>query len=1102
MSAAAYRIDGEVVAPEVFYALACDPRRSVVVEACAGAGKTWMLVSRILRALLDGVAPQEILAITFTRKAAGEMRERLDDWLREFALCDDGKRMAELRLRGCSEAEARALAPRLAALEGELLALPRAVEIRTFHGWFSQLLRAAPSAVLDALGLSAEPRLVEQMDEWLPALWREFLTAAAADPALRADFETLVRQRGRFTANKWLEAVLGQRIEFERADAAGQVDASVPPPHELWPEFLGLSEPRLRLADPGLRATLTVLARRLGAQKGAKSQQAAREIEMALTAFDASGDAVPGFDALWLAIHTKKDELRAPLQAEDLRDAVEPVVEALWRIKDAIDQQAAHEEQLRLARLSRCLLQAWRDFKRERALLDMADLELGAEALLSDPVLSGWVLERLDTRVRHLLIDEFQDTSPLQWRTLEAWLAGYAGAGGGASGQRPPSVFIVGDPKQSIYRFRRADPRLFTAAAEFVVQALDGVVLSCDHTRRNSPVVLAALNEVFGQAQAEGEYGGFRPHTSARPELAGAVRLIEAVPRPPRGARGGEELPVWRDTLLEPREAAEEALRMIEARAVAAGVDALLQRERLSPKDVMVLARKRVPLGHVAQALRERGLPCVMPEERALLDAPEVRDLLALLDALVSPMHALSLAQALKSPIFGVGDAALIALAQSGARRAADWWPAVVDQPPPPGLDPLEEAALRRTAGLLAGWQAAARVLPPHDLLDRIVAEGDLRARYAAAVPPLQRADALAAIDALLAQSLALDGGRRLTPYRFVRELRRRPLMLPRRADADAVQLLTVHGAKGLEAAAVFLIDTQPEASQGDSASLLVDWPPGAAAPRSVAFLASAARCPPSLRADLESELQARLREELNGLYVAMTRAKQWLQLSATAAHRAAPGRNAWARLDAAGVEVQARPQDVAAPARAEAAMPILLRELPVADATAWPGVDEARVDEPQAALARLGTALHRVLEWGPAPGAGLERAVAAAAQAFGVTAEAEIESLRMAAQRVLHGSATRRFFDAAQLRAAHNELPLHWQGQALRIDRLVAFDTPQGRQWWVLDHKLHPAPHTVPALCEQLARYRDAVRALQPDDEVRAAFLTAEGGCIELDAP
>ena len=119
-----------------------------------------------------------------------------------------------------------------------------------------------------------------------------------------------------------------------------------------------------------------------------------------------------------------------------------------------------------MSRLARLLIEEFAALKRERGWVDMNDVERAAQMMLADPVLSGWVQERLDARVKHLLIDEFQDTNPLQWQALYAWLSGYAGAGGSA-----PSVFIVGDPKQSIYRFRRAEPQVFRAAQAFVVEA-------------------------------------------------------------------------------------------------------------------------------------------------------------------------------------------------------------------------------------------------------------------------------------------------------------------------------------------------------------------------------------------------------------------------------------------------------------------------------------------------------------------------------------------------------------------------------------------------------------------------------------------------------
>lgn len=1086
---AAYRVDDRQVEPAAFYRVACDPSRSVVVEACAGAGKTWMLVSRIVRALLDGAKPQEILAITFTRKAAGEMRQRLDQWLAQFAAATPARRVEELVLRGCSADEARALEPRLARLEDELLDAARTVDIRTFHGWYGQLLRGAPASLLEPLGLVSQPQLVEELDDLQPALMRAFWRAVAADARLHGAYGALVARHGRSIVADWLEAALAQRVEFERADAAGVVEASVPPAAGQWPELAAWPTPADALRDPAIQSPLIALAAALGVEKNKRPRDTAAAIEAALGALAAGGDAAAAFETLWAALHTKDDTLRAHLEGP----LVDAAAQALSRLRLARQQQQAHEDHAAMTVLARALLACWRELKRARGLADMADLELAAEQLLADAPLAGWVLERLDARVRHLLIDEFQDTSPLQWRTLSSWLAGYVGAGGGASGHRPLSVFIVGDPKQSIYRFRRADPRVFAAAGDFVVGALDGAHLACDHTRRNAPAVIEVLNKVFDTAQSDGEFDGFRAHTTAS-NAAGRVALLEPVTRAERAGRR-EADGNWRDSLTQSRDEAEVAHRMVEARRVAAAI-ARRVGAGLHPGEVMVLARKRASLALVAQALRDAGVPCVVPEERELMACAEVRDLVALLDALVSPAHALSLAQALRSPLFGLADTTLAALAPRA--REVGWWQAVTENAT--ALPTGEAESLARAARLLSSWREAARWLPPHDLLDRIVGDGQLRERVARAVPATQREAALEAIDALLAQSLSLDGGRLLTPYGFVRAFKSRRLLLPRRPRRDAVQLLTVHGAKGLEASVVFLVDALPERPQGDLASLLVDWPPIADAPACLAFLASARRCPPSLRPAYEAELAARGREELNALYVAMTRAEHELVLSATQPFAPAPGRAAWQRLAQAGVAVD-EVSDESLPAPLQEAASFELLDLPsLSRPHAAPAVQAAGSDS--SAAAELGRALHRVLEWLPATD-DIDAACRAAAERHALD-DAARATLAQAARRVLASPEARRWFDRDAIAWSANELPLLWQGAWLRLDRLVAFDTPQGREWWVLDHKLHPAPQTQTVLREQLARYRDAVRALQPGERVRAAFITAEGRAVELvdDAP
>ncbi|MBS0610471.1 MAG: UvrD-helicase domain-containing protein, partial [Proteobacteria bacterium] len=141
---AAYEHNGRPVTRAQFYAIACDPQRSVAVEACAGAGKTWMLVSRMLRALLDGSAPHEILAITFTKKAAGEMRQRLQEWLQEFAAKPLPDLEKELIARGISPQGASAKREQLQNLYRQTLDAGRPVQIRTFHSWFAALLSSAP----------------------------------------------------------------------------------------------------------------------------------------------------------------------------------------------------------------------------------------------------------------------------------------------------------------------------------------------------------------------------------------------------------------------------------------------------------------------------------------------------------------------------------------------------------------------------------------------------------------------------------------------------------------------------------------------------------------------------------------------------------------------------------------------------------------------------------------------------------------------------------------------------------------------------------------------------------------------------------------------
>ncbi|HNV58093.1 MAG TPA: UvrD-helicase domain-containing protein, partial [Rhodoferax sp.] len=793
---AAFEHNGATVARSRFYAIACDPRRSVAVEACAGAGKTWMLVSRMLRALLEGCAPHEILAITFTKKAAGEMRQRLQEWLLQFASQSDDQLRQELLNRGVVQEPSTDQLQRLRQLHHSLLMGGRPLQIRTFHSWFAALVRSAPMQALADLGLPSQYELLENDAQAVAQVWPRFHSRVAGDSAARADYLAAVAQFGRHQTHKALEAALSKRVEFALADAQGVVDTSVRPFADQFPDFAGVATPEGLLDDSVVRTLLLDAARMLGASSLKTCIEAASDLERAVT----SGDLAGAQDALL----TQKG---TPRKLSDKVAGIETVRQAqdcLMAIAQAQVQHQAWLHQHRMARLTRLLAQDYAQLKRERGWLDMGDLERAALALMSDPVLSGWVQERLDARVRHLLIDEFQDTNPLQWQALSAWLSGYTGAG------QAPSVFLVGDPKQSIYRFRRAEPQVFKAAQRFVAEGLGGDLLSCDHTRRNAPVIVDGVNQVMGQAQASGEFEGYRAHSTESVESGYIYRLprIERDAVPDDG--GPDTAPSWRDSLTTPRMIAEETRKTLECRQAARWLAQQLQTGVLKPSDVMVLARKRERLGLMQAELAALHIAAQQPEKNDLADMPEVQDLVALLDVLVSPAHDLSLARVLKSPVFGISDADLVqlVLCQRALQRKNDapGDDEVAPRPARPGwLQVLQQsqdlpAALAPLGARLTIWKSWVDTLPPHDALSAIYHDGDVLARYAAATPQTQRESVLTHLRALLAAALQVDGGRYTTSYALVRALRAGGTQAPVRADAHAVSLLTIHGAKGLEA--------------------------------------------------------------------------------------------------------------------------------------------------------------------------------------------------------------------------------------------------------------------------------------------------------------
>ena len=1097
-------------APDPDILAVLDPAKSAVVEACAGSGKTWLLAARIVRLLLAGALPGEILAITFTRKAAREIEERVVDGLRGLALADDAAVVGYLRERGVPDAaiDASSIA-RARGLYELLTEAQPGLTVNTFHGWFLQLVAAAPLSA----GL-AGMRLTDAGSRRFDELWQSFaarLQQAPDSPASLA-FVRLLAVAGQHATRQLVASGMARRAEWLML--VGEMPGAWEKQLESLREFFGAGDEQEVLADffvPGWDIDFHCYLGFLETSETETDRRLAQRLSTALSEQDSLRSLPPEialsvgiFAAVAGTVLTEKGSLRVrkPSKALDGRFGAdgarrfldlhvslgERLIACRSRLQDArnfsFNRDALCVHAAFLAHLA--------DTKASRRQIDFVDVEWEVFRLLADDESAPYVQARLDARYRHILLDEFQDTNPLQWQILQAWLAAYAGTDAGR-----PTVFLVGDPKQSIYRFRGAEPRLFATAADFLEAGFAAHLVARDVTRRNSPAIIAVVNALFS---VEPAFVPFREQHALQQSLPGFVELLPLTvgegPVLPEGA----DAPALRDPLTQPAIELHDGRREQEALQLAERLRAMIgcmqirapggEGERpLAAGDVMLLVRSRTQIAVYERALAAAGIPYVAASRGGLLDSLEVRDVAALLEFLVTPAADLALAHALKSPLFACSDEDLQRIA---ARPEATWWLrlealASGDDLADNGEDEARgdrlhagiSLALQRAVRLLAEWLSLAPTLPAHDLLDHIYDIGEVRARYRLAVPEARRAAALANLEALLLLALDVDGGRYPSLPRFIDELR-----ALRRADDDdspdegelaandsavadgRVRILTIHGAKGLEAPVVWLLDANPVPRPERGWAPLVDWPPGAPAPRHFSFVGRRAEAG-AARADLlAAEAAAAEREELNLLYVAITRAQQVFIASGSENSRASDT-SPYARLMAAlarlGVgelgrygeslpELPSALHSETLSALAGAGTPVVPLQAE-GGLPSVPAVGERR--SPLDPAARFGILLHAILER-RVPGQGgaslVEQGEGGSPwwRAMGYS-DGDLANAMPVAERLIAAPALRRFFAAECYRRAWNEVEFtDSAGNLFRIDRLVE----DGEGIWVLDYK------------------------------------------------
>lgn len=855
-------------------ARASDPTASAFVSANAGSGKTHVLVQRVIRLLLAGVPPEKILCITFTKAAAANMAERVFTTLGHWVTLDDAALDAAIRAVGIPHPSAK-LRREARKLFACALETPGGLKVQTIHALCTRLLQQFPFEA----NVPARFAVIDERDQtdMMERANLKVLLEAARDPesvtgralltamASAADvtFKEVVREaclsRDHFMA--WTDqagdagAAVEQMAAVLGVDAGDQIE-------DVETEILdGPLLPRSRWDDIALAL-----------EDGSKSDndQAGRLREAKVFSGSAQVDA-------YLCVFLTDDKLPRKVVLTkkfcDHNPSVARLFEAeAQRLGGLIEKRRAvtmRDRTAALLHIATAAAQNYRREKQERGLLDYDDLIDKTLAML-DRVSAGWVHYKLDRGVDHVLIDEAQDTSPRQWDIVTHIISEFT-AGEGAREGLNRTIFAVGDEKQSIFSFQGAAPHEFDARRrelhrKFTAAGLKFDPVAFTYSFRSGATILHSVDHVFRDPQIYKSIHsveiGHPLHNALADAGPSVIELWDLAEADDRQDIEGWRAPFDGVAVTSPEVKLAHRIQAEIKRLVESGTLTGHEGERrpLRYGDMLILVRRRGnAFDAVIQALKHANVPVAGADRLKLTEHIAIIDLMNLADALLLPQDDLALAVALKSPLFGLDDDDLFTLAwdRKGSLRRALREHAATSEKFATALRRLEacEARAREEtpfafyAWLLGGDGGRARILrrlglEANDALDEFL---ELALNYERKAP--------ASLQGFMAWLRSAD-----TEVKRDMEISR-----------DEVRVMTVHGAKGLEASVVFMVDTT--SSPADSQRLRLIHVPRGNGGEVVVWAGRKADDPKPVAEARKAMLEETEDEYRRLLYVAMTRA-------------------------------------------------------------------------------------------------------------------------------------------------------------------------------------------------------------------------------------
>lgn len=880
-------------------ALAINPQENIAVFASAGSGKTHLLVHRVLKLLLSGVEPSHILAITFTRKAATEMQERLMKVLADWATADDLQ--VKTILQSLSHPDDGASIAKARKLYEELLFSEYEIRITTFHAFCQDILKRFAIHA----GVPAGFHVIETNDEVKQEARKKlFKTAQQGDQELSKALFTLLQHCS--TVNN-VNEVLDTFIN-SRSDWRSFTENQEQPFLYAYDCLKKLIFPKqdetsndLSTLSPALEEYLSYIS----AHKTKAYQSYSEILSSVLEQETIKRTQLNIISPIFFTSKMEKREIKASktleksLGAEKVQKFISLHASLSEKITDHLDilkKEKLLEFNQAWFYAGHHLLEAYQMIKFSQHALDFDDLEWYTYLLLNQHESAAWIQYKLDQQIQHILIDEFQDTNPTQWNLLFPLLTELAVD----SHENHRSLFFVGDAKQSIYGFRRANSDLQFTAAEWAKEHLNAQLLETDDSYRSSPAIIDFVNRVFSQQDIE--FTHFNTHQAIQSELWGQVQ-VNTLTQAVYAEEDKPDQQGFRDPLREARFNIEDNSHQLEGQQVARKISQLIANatpvmDNQTPRairynDIIILARNRTHLAQLELALSEQSIPFNSAYDSEFLNRLEVQDILALLTYLTQSHNDLALAQVLRSPLYGLNDQDMMEIA---CQAESTWHEKLKSY-----ADISNNTLAKQAFAQLQNWRSMSNTLPVHDLLDHIYFETNLLSRYACSLPEEEtegiNAQVLDNLVALLQLSLDVDAGRYSSIQSFLTALQTTQLKIHSGAELlqqsnDAVQIMTIHSAKGLEAPVVFLVDTGPKKPQPHTYKSIINWPSHARRPEQFFLLGRKDSVDKTSQSIIDQQINTHNKEELNLLYVALTRAKQYLYISGTASKRSPD--NSW----------------------------------------------------------------------------------------------------------------------------------------------------------------------------------------------------------------